>query len=107
METGKTGVAGDGLVDLGVVLHRAGAERVRIDVDGVVLLAQPGVVANHVDLADLRPAEMLTREIGGQLGFRHVRLREVDTAPARLLNSKIRGSAAMRWLLRLCWGCAW
>jgi hypothetical protein len=44
------------LVDLGVVLHRAGAERVEPEVDGVVEVGKAVEVAQEVELADLRQA---------------------------------------------------
>ena len=44
------------LIDLGVVLHRAAAQRVEAGVNSEVHLGEVGVVARHVDLADLGKA---------------------------------------------------
>ena len=46
----------DALVDLGVVLHRAGAQRVGARLDAVVERRELGVVADEVDLGDLGQA---------------------------------------------------
>src|SRR5262245_45747047 len=49
MDLGETGIAGNCLIDFRVVLHRARTERIKVDVDRVILLASSGVVANDVD----------------------------------------------------------
>ena len=47
---------GDALVDLGVVLHRAGAQRIRAAVDAVVESRKLGEVAHELQLRDLGQA---------------------------------------------------
>jgi len=42
------------LVDLGVVLHRAGAERVQSEIDRGVPGGDPREVTHHIDLGQLR-----------------------------------------------------
>src|SRR6188472_2179787 len=84
MDAGEPGVAGDGFVDLRVVLHRAGTKRVHVDVDRMVLLADTGVVADHIDLAHFRPVEMIPELLGRGLGIRDVSGRNPDRAPTRL-----------------------
>ena len=81
VDTGEAGIAGDRLVDLRVVLHRAGAERIHVDVDGVVLLADPGVMADDVDLADLGPVKAVTQHIRGKFGFGDVGRWQMHGAP--------------------------
>ncbi len=75
----REGVAGEGmgaapargrgrrLVGLGVVLHRAAAERVEIRVDGVVFLGEPREVAYDRELVQLGQRERFAREAGGKI----------------------------------------
>ena len=74
---GESGQGGHLLVDLGVVLHRAGAEGIEADVDAVVLLGEAGEVADDFDFGDLGKAGDLgpDRKAGqGVLGLGHVEL---------------------------------
>ena len=50
----------DGLVQLGVVLHRAAAEGVEVGVDGEVQLAEVREVADDLALGDLRQLQIVT-----------------------------------------------
>ena len=47
----------DFLVDLGIVFHRAGTQRIEAGIHAEVHLAEVGVVAHHVHLADLGKVE--------------------------------------------------
>ncbi len=51
---GQAFEAGDGLIDAGVVLHGAGAQRVHAEIDGVVPGRKPREVADDLDLGELR-----------------------------------------------------
>ena len=44
---------GDLLIDLGIVFHSAGAQRIERRIDTEILLGQPGEVADEFDLGDL------------------------------------------------------
>jgi hypothetical protein len=81
MRSGEGGKGRKPLVDLGIVLHGAGAEGVEAQVDAVVLLGQPGEVTRDLGLGDLRevlelgaqrdPGQQVLRRgdvLGGQLG---------------------------------------
>ena len=57
MERGEAGQSGGPLVDLGVVLHRARAERVEARVDRVVELRQVDEVADDLGLVELGQAD--------------------------------------------------
>ena len=76
------------LVDLGVVLHRARAQGIHADVDGVVLLREAGVVADDVDLADLRPVETLAGHPLRQGRLRHIRFGKAHATPPRFAQFK-------------------
>ena len=78
---------GDALADLGVVLHRARAQRIGSRLDAVVARRQLGEVAHEIDLGDLgqarRPAAQ--RDAGEQLvhrGLGHARCGEAVGAAA-------------------------
>ena len=86
----------DALVDLGVVLHRARAERVGAGVDAVVERRELGVVTDDVDLGDLgearrggapevRRQELVERTLG-DAGRRH---RAGAPPLARLLEDRL------------------
>jgi hypothetical protein len=89
VQVGEAGVAGDPLVPLRVVLHRATAERIKVRVDGHVPRGQVHVVADQVDLAQLRQRRrtagevLLGDEVGGGLR-RHVTRRQAVTPATRL-----------------------
>ena len=53
VQVAEAGQAGHLVVELRVVLHRARAQRVEAQVDGVVQLREPGVVAHHLRLGEL------------------------------------------------------
>ena len=57
MEIADARQARDLLVDAGIVLHGARAQRVDAHVDGVVLLAEPRVVLHHLRLGKARQAD--------------------------------------------------
>ncbi len=59
---GEARVRRQPLVDLGVVFHRAGAERIDAHVDAVVLLGEAGEVAGDLGLGDLGEAVDLLAE---------------------------------------------
>ena len=59
----KPGMRGDGVVDLRVELHRAGAERVHVRVDRPVELREPRVVAHDVELRQLGQAEVVAQQL--------------------------------------------
>ena len=65
----ETGQPGGVLVDLGVVLHGAGAERVEAAVDAVVEVAEVGEVAHDLKLADFRQVEVVAQQIGRAAAF--------------------------------------
>ncbi len=74
----------DRLRDLGVVFHGARPERVEARVHAVVHLGEPGVVADQVDLGDLRqPGLRATTGALGDGGLRHVERGEPERRPSR------------------------
>ena len=73
----KSREGGHLLVDLGIVLHGARAERIKPDVDAIVLLGQAGEVADQLDLRDLGKIDDFgphSQVFEGVLGFGHVQL---------------------------------
>ena len=78
VEAQKAGDARGPLVDLRVVLHGAGPERVHARVDGEVLLAELHVVAHGLGLRDLGQAGLLLAEQvaieGGRIHLRDLGL---------------------------------
>ncbi len=81
---GEAGETADILVDLGVVLHGAGAERVEAAVHAVVEAAQTQEVAHDLVLGQLRQVQVRAQEAGiRQLGRRHVRFRHQDALAPR------------------------
>ena len=62
MRCGEGGVRREPFVDLGVVFHRAGTERIDAHVDAVVLLREPGEMAGDLGLRDLGEAFDLLAE---------------------------------------------
>ncbi len=57
MEAGETGEAGGQLVDLGIVLHGAGAQRIEAALDVVVLRGKVDEVPHGFGFADLWQAD--------------------------------------------------
>ena len=53
------------LMNLGVVLHRTGAKRIKAFVNAEVAVRQARVVTHHVELADLRQRGRLFAQLGG------------------------------------------
>ena len=78
----EAGVRGLALVGLGVVLHRAGAERVHARVDREVPGRQADVVAHDVDLAQVRDVRVLPDQSRRRLPALDVRPRQREAAAA-------------------------
>ena len=74
------------LVDPGIVLHGARAQRIDAHVDGVVLLAEPRVVLHHLRLRKARQADLAgaAQSVQAVLDLRW--LRQVDAAAAGLTH---------------------
>ncbi len=53
MELREAGKTRHDFVDLGIVLHRARAQRVELALDGEVALRQPGEMTQHFKLTEL------------------------------------------------------
>ena len=74
MDLGEAGQRGHGLVDLGVVLHRAGAEGIEAIVDTVHALGQGGIMTDQVILADMGKVQLALALLGefhdGNVTFR-------------------------------------
>ena len=78
MHAGKAGQSGHFLVNAGIVLHGAGAQRVEAGVDAVNTLVQLSVVAAEVGLTDLGQLGCFgTNQGSGQCHFLHVALGQV------------------------------
>src|SRR5882762_8599170 len=86
MEVADAGQAGHLLVDPGIVLHGARAQRIDAHVDGVVLLAEPRVVLHHLRFAEPRQADLAGAAQPVQAILDLGRLRQVDAAAARLAH---------------------
>ena len=73
MDAGEAGQGSHLLVDAGVVLHGAGAQRIEPAVHAVDVLIELGIVAAHVSLAHLGEQRgRFPLQIGGQLHLGHV-----------------------------------
>ena len=96
MDVGKAGQPRHLLVEARIVLHRARAERIDAHVDGVVLLAEPHVVAHRLRLGeagkvDRRFAAMLSEAVAFRCGHVDVDagdLRAADLEEQRLLDGE-------------------
>ena len=116
VDVGKPGEPRELLVEPGIVLHRAGSQRVEAEIDRVVLLAQARVVAHHLGLgkagkpdgfAPREPAEP-RRHVGRRrqvdaaaaLGalFEYQRLLDVERPVARRCGGRRRGRGALAGL---------
>ena len=83
VDSGKTGQSGQLLVDLGIILHGAGAQGIKPVVDPVGPAAQGGVVPGQVHLGHLRQAEgRFPLQTLQQMGGRHVQRRQQVAAAA-------------------------
>ncbi len=88
---GESGERGGHLVDLRVVLHRAGTERVETGIDPIVPLREAGVVPHDLHLVEFgHPRDILAEEFGGNDRFRrnlrHLAARKGEArAPRRAL----------------------
>src|SRR5205823_604923 len=74
------------LVEAGIVLHGARAQRIDAHVDGVVLLAEPGVVLHHLRLAEARQTDLAGAAQSVETVFHFRRFRQVDGAAAGLAH---------------------
>src|SRR5262245_29243281 len=72
----------DLLVDLGIIFHGAGAERIDAAVDTEIALGQRKIVPHHLKLRHFRQAAILTQLGGWKLRHRHVGLWHVNAMPA-------------------------
>src|SRR5260370_24568389 len=80
MGFGKSRQPGDLLIDLRIVLHGAGAERIEPRIDAEVSLRQSQKVAHHVELGEFWQVAV-RGELGGWQGsFRYVGIWQVDAA---------------------------
>ncbi len=68
-------------IGLRVVLHRAGAERVEARVHPVIPGGEAGVVAHHLDFAEIGEIGPVARERRGQGALRHIPRRQGKAAP--------------------------
>src|SRR5215210_5437472 len=98
MQTGETGYDRGGLVGAGIVLHRAGAQRVERGVDALVLAREVGVVPDHGRLVHLGEAWLLLAERrlekdGLRLFHLHVGSRErvASAALAAFVPDQVKG----------------
>ena len=83
VQVGKAGQAADGFVDFRVVLHRAGAEGVEVDVHRVVEMRKAGVVAHHVHLGNLRQRQVFPQQTLRQGCGGHIQVGEAHAFPPR------------------------
>ena len=90
VERGEAGQPGGPLVDLGVALHRARAERVEARVDRVVQLRQVDEVADDLGLVELGQGRRLRAPVlGGDPVERVVRrMRDLAAAAARASTAR-------------------
>ena len=66
MDLREAGKTGDHFVDLGIVFHRARAERIKLAFDGEIALRQAGEMAQHFKLAQLGKAgDIAAQQSGG------------------------------------------
>ena len=82
MRLGEAGQPRDLLVDLRVVLHGAGAERIESGIDAEIALRQRKVVPHHVELRQFRQAGIGAPFVRRQRGLRHVAGRQIGAVPA-------------------------
>ena len=78
MNVREAGQRGHALVDLGVVLHGAGAQRVHPRIDPEVPRGEARIVTDDVDLGQLRQFRGRSRQRGVQLALRDVLGRNAD-----------------------------
>src|SRR5205807_1945507 len=86
VDVGKSRESRQLLVEPGIVLHCARAQRIEPSVDRVVLLRQPGEVAYHLRLAETRQANLCPPIETAEARFKGRRIPKIDTAmPGRAL----------------------
>src|ERR1700724_3383928 len=80
MDIGESGEPRPLLVEPRVMLHRARAQRIEPAVDGVVLLRQPGEVADHLRLAETGQADLCLPLETAEARFEGRRISKIDAA---------------------------
>ena len=92
VDVAKPGVTGHLFVDTWIILHRAGAQRVKISVDGEIPLGKTGVVPDHLRLRNLREVCLFFPEqfFGGPM-ILAIPLRERKSLSPRLGDLKQEG----------------
>ncbi len=83
MDVGETRQPRQLFVEPRVVLHRARAERIEAGVDRIVLVRQPGEMANHLRLAETGQTDRALPLETAHPGADGRRLRQVDAATTR------------------------
>ncbi len=82
MGFGEGRQAGDLLVDLRVVFHGAGAERIEPGIDPEIALGERKVMSHDIDLRQFRQLAIRAQFVGRELSLWHVGRRQVDAVPA-------------------------
>src|SRR5262245_38280860 len=72
----------DLLIDLGIVFHGAGAERIEAAIDPEITLRQREIVPHHIELRELGEAVIFAQVGCWNLRLRHVGLRQIDATSA-------------------------
>ncbi len=81
------------LVHLGIVFHRAGAQRVEAGVHGMIQLREAHEVADRLKLRNLRQIQRLAHKAIRKLRLRHIRSRQGKARPAggrQIINQRLR-----------------
>ena len=63
MQVRKTWNAGSLFVDLGIVFHRAGSQRIKASIDAVVELRKTGEVAHDIDLCHFWQGQIIPQQV--------------------------------------------
>ena len=112
VHVGEPRPRGDPVIELGVVFHGAGAQRVEVGIDRKIALRQPGVMPHHVQFRGLRqsgrlPAQVLRWQQVAQRTLGAVMRRQAVAPPSRhrFLKDQLahrRFSASIRRSMSVC-----
>ena len=99
---GEARIAAGDFVDLWVVLHGTGAQRVQTEVNGIIFLGEAGEVAHNAHLGNFREGQPSARKFLREFGQRNFRFGEGNAGASggrKLKNGRLT-HAAPRLVLR-------
>ena len=96
MQVAEAGQPRHFLVQARIVLHGAGAQRIKPRIDGVILPRQPHIMADHFRLAEARQADGALAAQAAQPRLGHLHIGQIHAGDAVTPDSKISFSSWSR-----------